>query len=64
MTLHEIHEELKAVKPGICRDMESTCDECPFGKWNYLKQHYECGFRIIGRMIENYEKEQAEYEHL
>ena len=31
MTLKEIYDGIKEVSPSICKNMEGTCDECPFG---------------------------------
>ena len=54
MTLKEIYDGIKEVSPSICKNMEGTCDECPFGVWSSAEHYYECGFYLFQEKIENY----------
>ena len=53
MTLKEIYDGIKEVSPSICKNMEGTCDECPFGIW-IEPDGYNCGFYLFQEQIENY----------
>lgn len=54
MTLKDIYNAIEEISPSICKNMEGTCDECPFGIWNHQEQGYECGFQLFQCQIENY----------
>ena len=53
MTLKEIYDGIKEVSPSICKNMEGTCDECPFGIW-IEPDGYNCGFYLFQEQIEDY----------
>lgn len=57
MTLKEIYDGIEEVSPSICKDMEGTCDECPFGVWFDAIGGYDCGFNILKTQIQDYEEQ-------
>jgi len=54
MTLKEIYDGIEKIRPSICKNMEGTCDECPFGVWDSKTYGYNCGFEIFKSQIEDY----------
>lgn len=61
MTLQEIYNGIEELSPKICKDMEGTCDECPFGVWSDKEYCYECGFQLFQCQIENYQEQEKMY---
>ena len=62
MNLHEIYAGLESIRPGLCSDMEHTCDECPFGVWNDTDCGYDCGIQIFQKQIKSYETQEPKEE--
>lgn len=54
MKMSEFFVDINLASLYICRDMEGTCDECPFGVWNDRKQGYDCGFEKFVLMLKDY----------
>ena len=60
--LNEACDFLETFRKEACAKYESTCDECPFGHWEY--QGYECGFTMFGRMIVSFIDDQNEIDRI
>lgn len=61
MTLKELYDGIEEVSPSICKNMEGTCDECPFGVWIDKFCYYDCGFNVLKTQIQDYIEQEEEY---
>ena len=49
---------LVELEKEVCQKYEGTCDECPFGHWEY--QEYNCVFKMFKRNLESFVKDEKE----